>query len=99
MAQLTENLRKTERLIPILDNIEEAMIEEMLILKNQGWLADGETELSRDQFKKKIKIYGINIYEGGDLEIYYKANDLFWAHEIQTTLDHEHAYLSSIVVG
>jgi len=59
----------------------------------------GESELSKDEFQKEIKLYGINTYEDGSAEIYYKANDLFWGHEIQTSIDNEQKYESSTIVG
>ncbi len=97
--QMTSNLRRTEVLLTQLQEIEEAMIEEMLSLKNENWLDEGEAELTKSAFQKEVSIYGINIYEEGDTEIYYKANDLFWGHEIQVSLDDDNKYESSTLVG
>lgn len=99
LDQLTQNLRKTEKLLPALAHIENSMVEEMLALKNESWLEDGDAELSKREFQKEIKIYGVNTYEEGSVHIYYKANDLFWGHEIQTSLDDEQKYESSTIVG
>jgi hypothetical protein len=97
--QITKNLRNTERLVSALDDIQKTMIQEMLALKNDNWLEDGETELSKEEFQKEIKIYGINTYEDGCSKMFYKANDLFWGHEIQISIDNEQNYKSSTIVG
>lgn len=99
VEQLNQNLKNTEKLIPILETIEDKMVEEMLALKNETWLEEGETKLSKDQFQKEIKINVVITYEDGSIEIYYNANDLFWGHEIQTSLDDKHNYKDSTLVG
>ncbi len=99
LEQLTKNFEKIEKLIPKLNDIEYKMIEEMLALKNESWLEEGDNELSKEEFQKEIKLYGINTYEDGSAEIYYKANDLFWGHEIQASIDKGQNYESSTIVG
>jgi len=99
LEQLIKNFSKTEKLIPHLNEIEGRMIEEMLVLKNESWLEDGENELSKEELLREIKLYGINTYEDGSAELYYKANDLFWGHEIQTSVHNEQNYESSTIVG
>lgn len=99
LETLTNNFEKIEKLIPKLIDIENQMIEEMLAIKNESWLEEGDNELSKDEFQKEIKLYGVNTYEDGSAEIYYKANDLFWGHEIQTSINNEQKYESSTIVG
>ena len=99
LEQLTKNFEKIEKLIPQLNDIEFKMIEEMLALKNESWLEEGDNELSQEEFQKEIKLYGINTFEDGSAELYYKANDLFWGHEIQTSIDNGLNYESSTIVG
>lgn len=99
LEQLTKNFEKIEELIPQLSDLEYKMIEEMLVLKNESWLEEGDKELFQEEFQKEIKLYGINTYEDGSAELYYKANDLFWGHEIQTSIDNEQKYESSTIVG
>lgn len=96
---LTKNFEKIEKLIPQFSDIENQMIEEMLALKNESWLEERDNELLKDEFQKEIELYGVNTYEDGSTEMYYKAKDLFWGHEIQTSIDNEQRYESSTIVG
>lgn len=98
LETLTKNFDKIEKLILQFSDIENQMIEEMLALKNESWLEEGDNELSKNEFQKVIKIYGVKTYEDGSVEIYYKANDSFWGHEIKTSIDNEQKYESSTVV-
>ena len=52
-----------------------------------------------EEFRKEIKLYGVKTYEDGSAELYYKANDLFWGHEIHTSIDNRQNYESSTIVG
>ena len=99
LEQLTKNFEKIKKLIPKLNNVEYKMIEEMLVLKNESWLEEGDNELSKEEFQKEINLYSINTYEDGSAELYYKANDLFWGHEIQTSIDNLQKYESSTIIG
>lgn len=97
--QMALNLRKTENLIPQLEKIENLMIKDMLLLKNESWLEENEKYYSLKPFRNEIKIYAINVFEEGLTEIFYKANDLFFGHEILVDLDDENKYESSTLIG
>ncbi len=99
LEQLNQNFEKTENLLLQLPDIESIMIEEMLALKNENWLEEGDKELSKEEFQKEIKLYEITTHEDGSVELYYEANDLFWGHEIQTNIDNGQNYKSSTIVG
>ncbi len=97
--QLQKNINNTFKLIEKLTIIENEMVDEMLVLKNDSWLEEGDDAISKTQFQKHIKLHSVSIYEDGSVELYYKANDLFWGHDVQTSLDHQYKYESSTLVG
>lgn len=99
LEQLTNNFKKIQKILPEINKIESSMIEEILVLKNNSWLEEEEKELSKEEFQKEIKLSSINTYEDGSAALYYKAKDLFWGHEIQTSIDPEQNYESSTLVG
>lgn len=63
--------------------IEDYAVQELLPLKNDGWLGDDETEFSPEEFKNKMTLQSISIYPGGDIEFWHHDGDLFWSHSIQ----------------
>ncbi|SFT39806.1 hypothetical protein SAMN05216474_0336 [Lishizhenia tianjinensis] len=93
MDQLKINIKNTQNIAIDLEDIESKMIAEMLPYVYETHLANAE------EFKKQIRCYGVTIFEDGSAHLYYKVNDLFGDHEIQVTLNPEHAYFSADTVG
>lgn len=99
LKNLTNNLEQARDLISLFDLIKNRMSEELLVLKNESWLEEGANELSLGEFKDEVNLYSVNIYQDGSSDLHYKANDLFWGHEIQTRIDKNNKYKSSTIAG
>jgi hypothetical protein len=97
--QFYKNLTTAKKVFSKLGNIQENMINEMLKLKNDVWLEEEQNELNKNEFAKEIQFYGLNVYEDGTMQIYYRAGDLFWGHEIFTYVDSDGKYIDSKLVG
>lgn len=61
--------------------IEEAIIGELLELKNEDWREDGETEVSATEFLERMELVAISV-EDDEFEFSYDDGDLFWGHMI-----------------
>jgi len=59
---------------------------ELLELKNDTWLEDGEDMCSEDDFMARMSIETLSFSEDGDFEIYYEDGDLFWGHSIKVDI-------------
>lgn len=60
----------------------ERAIHDLLPLKNDVWLGEGETELDADHFRMRISLEAITVYPNGAFEFWYDDGDLFWGHSI-----------------
>ena len=60
--------------------IDAALSAELLALKNDSWLEDGESALTEEQFLQRIQAEALHVYPDGDFELYYDDGDLFWGH-------------------
>jgi hypothetical protein len=58
-------------------------VEELLPLKNDTWLDEGETELSPDEFKDRMTLESITVNPDGSFDFWHNDGDLFWGHSIQ----------------
>ncbi len=94
-----DNLSKTIKLLPGITDYTDKMIEEMVVLKNDSWLEENEEPIKLDNFKKEIALYSISVYEDACLELYFKAGDLFWGHEIISNIDSSGEYIDSTIIG
>lgn len=56
--------------------------EELLDIKNEVWLSEGEDELTQKHFIARMRLQSIHVEEGGLFEVNYDDGDLFWGHTI-----------------
>jgi hypothetical protein len=62
--------------------VEEFAVKELLSLKNDVWLRDGEPPLTATEFTKRMSLQSISVSTDGNLEFWYDDGDLFWDHAI-----------------
>jgi hypothetical protein len=58
-------------------------IQELLPLKNQFWLEEGQEEVTADSFANSLQLETIAISWNGSIEFYYNDGDLFFGHTIE----------------
>ena len=63
--------------------VDDYAVKELLPLKNETWLKDGESPFSVEKFKSRMMLQSISIYPNGDIEFWHDDGDLFWGHSIQ----------------
>lgn len=71
------------------ERINEIILKELLSLKNEMWLEDGERELTPVEFLKRIALESISIGFDGGFEFGFDDGDLFWGHMINVRGTHE----------
>jgi hypothetical protein len=64
-------------------------VERLLPLKNESWLDEDEHEVTSDEFKGKMSLQSVTVYDDGAFEFSHDDGDLFWGHCIQVTGDIE----------
>lgn len=62
-------------------------VEELLPLKNDSWLDEGEAELTPDEFENRMTLESITVYADGCFDFWHNDGDLFWGHSIQISGD------------
>lgn len=58
-----------------------AAVDELLALKNDGWLEDGESPVSASEFRERMTLGSLGVWQEG-FELCFGDGDLFWGHEI-----------------
>lgn len=58
-------------------------VQELLPLKNDLWLGDGETKLSAKQFQERMTLESISVSPDGSFDLWHDDGDLFCGHSIQ----------------
>ncbi|PHV09947.1 DUF2262 domain-containing protein [Chitinimonas sp. BJB300] len=59
--------------------------DELLELKNDNWLGEDESPLSKAAFINRMQLNSITAYPHGDFDFWHHDGDLFWGHSIQVS--------------
>jgi hypothetical protein len=65
--------------------VEDFAVQQLLPIKNEHWLEEGERPLTADQFKARMSLDSISFRDGGRFEFWHHDGDLFWGHSIQVS--------------
>ncbi|MCJ8311738.1 MAG: DUF2262 domain-containing protein [Saccharospirillaceae bacterium] len=57
-------------------------VSQLLELKNENWLSEGEQKLDAAAFINSMKLESITVYPDGEFEFWHNDGDLFWGHSI-----------------
>lgn len=67
--------------------IEQYAVSELLELKNDTWLQEGEIAFTPDSFIEKMELESIHILPDGKFDFWFDDGDLFWGHAIMVSGD------------
>src|SRR5512133_2887828 len=65
-----------------LPQVEAYAVQELLDLKNDGWLQEGEPPLSASEFVARMSLCNIGVYPDGSYESWFDDGEMFWGHSI-----------------
>lgn len=63
------------------------VVDELLEDKNDDWLSDGESSLSKQDFRRGLTLQAIELGPGGEIELAIDDDGIFWGHELTVALD------------
>lgn len=76
-----------------------AMVDKLLVLKNDAWLDEEEAELSKKEFEQRVRLSGLAFYADGSAAIYCDDDDLFLGHTIKILVDKQGNYRTAHLAG
>lgn len=65
------------------ERISDYAVRELLPLKNDCWLEDGDAALTVGQFRDRMTLESVTVRPNGSFEFWHNDGDLFWGHWIQ----------------
>ncbi|MEH2170601.1 MAG: DUF2262 domain-containing protein [Nostoc sp.] len=76
----------------------EYAVEQLLKLKNETWLDEGET-LTSEEFKNRMTLEGLVFFPDGEAELYYNDGNLFLRHCILIKMDKHDCFVDASIRG
>jgi len=83
----------------LIESAKEQATTELLDDKNDSWLNDGESPVTADKFKKRMKLTSIIIREEGGYDFWFSDGGLFWAHDIEVIGDDAKGFYQAGIQG
>lgn len=74
-------------------------VEDLLLMKNEAWLDEGEAPLSETAFLERLTPCGISFYSRDLALIYLDDGDLFWGHTIEIELNDKGEFGAACITG
>ncbi|HST61981.1 MAG TPA: DUF2262 domain-containing protein [Longimicrobium sp.] len=65
------------------ERIQAYAVEQLLPMKNEGWLDDDEEPLTPAEFRARMRLEAIAVEADGSFTFWHNDGDLFWGHSIQ----------------
>ena len=86
--------------LPIYEALaKEYAVEDLLVLKNESWLEDGEDPLDPQSFKSRMTLTSAVVSADGEICLYHDDGDLFWGHTIQVGIGSQRQKLYTDIPG
>lgn len=73
--------------------------EQLLKIKNHGWLDEGESPVGADVFKEKLSLQEIVFRRYGAVELHHRDGNLFWGHSVVVSLDGGDNFVQADISG
>lgn len=73
--------------------------DQLLALKNEGWLHEDEDPLSYETFIDLIKLEGVSVYPEGHFEVFFLDGDLFFGHSILVKVGRDFTFKNASLAG
>jgi hypothetical protein len=78
---------------------EDYLVTELLAVKNDGWLDEGEEPLTPEEFRARLELAGIEFVPEGYVQIFYDCDERFTDHCLSVTMDESGEFVSAGVEG
>jgi len=72
---------------------------QLLKIKNDGWLEEGEAPVNADEFKEKMSLQEIVFRRYGAVDFHHGDGNLFWGHDVVVSLDGGDNFVEAKVSG
>ena len=104
---LTDNKSELKKVKDIFSNIEiidfiekakEYTVKKLLKLKNDLWLEEDEKEVTKKEFKARMKFTSLYVFSES-ANFYFDDGDLFWGHTIEVNVNQNLEFTDTNIVG
>lgn len=93
-----KNIFSNIELTQFIEKAKEYTAHKLLKLKNDLWLKEDEKEVTKKDFKDRMKFTSLYVFSES-ANFYFDDGDLFWGHTIEVTINQNLEFIDANIVG
>lgn len=93
-----KNIFSNIELTQFIEKAKEYTAHKLLKLKNDLWLEEDEKEVTKKDFKERMKFTSLYVFSES-ANFYFDDGDLFWGHTIEVTINQNLEFIAANIVG
>lgn len=93
-----KNIFSNIELIHFIEKAKDYTVNKLLKLKNDLWLEEDEKEVTKKDFKDRMKFTSLYVFSES-ANFYFDDGDLFWGHTIEVTINQNLEFSAANIVG
>lgn len=93
-----KNIFSNIEIIDFIEKVKDYTAHKLLKLKNDLWLEEDEKEVTKKDFKDRMKFTGLYVF-CESANFYFDDGDLFWEHTIEVTVNKNLEFIDANIVG
>lgn len=93
-----KNIFSNIELTQFIEKAKEYTAHKLLKLKNDLWLEEDEKEVTKKDFKDRMKFTSLYVFSES-ANFYFDDGDLFWGHTIEVTINQNLEFIDANIVG
>ena len=93
-----KNIFSNTELTHFIEKAKDYTADKLLELKNDLWLEEDEKEVTKKDFKDRMKFISLYVFSES-ANFYFDDGDLFWGHTIEVTINQNLEFSATNIVG
>ena len=93
-----KNIFSNIELTQFIEKAKEYTAHKLLKLKNDLWLKEDEKEVTKKDFKNRMKFTSLYVFSES-ANFYFDDGNLFWGHTIEVTINQNLEFIDANIVG
>ena len=82
----------------LIEKVKDYAAHKLLKLKNDLWIEEDEKEVTKKDFKDRMKFTSLYVFSES-ANFYFDDGNLFWGHTIEVTINQNLEFIDANIVG
>lgn len=90
---------RVEDISNLVPKASKAVVHDLLALKNERWLKEGEAPVAADAFYHRLLLKAVTGYANKNVDLWFSDDGMFWGHDIRVRINADGSLRTADLVG